>query len=240
MTKQPPAARVFLRRVFRLIQAVCVLLLLPACGEEQAAQGGKELSVRETVPEATGPVLLFLGDSLTFGYGLPPEESYPSLIEQKLQEAEIDLEVINAGVSGDTSASGLRRLDWLFRREPAVMVLALGANDGLRGIPVETTRANLEAIVEAARARYPDMRILLAGMQAPPNMGQHFTDAFRRIFPELAAELNLALIPFLLDGVAGDPELNLADGIHPNPDGQKIVAENVWRVLEPLLRVDSE
>ena len=185
---------------------------------------------------ATGPTLLFLGDSLTFGYGLSPEFSYPSLIGEKLREAGLEYGVVNAGVSGDTTASGLRRLDWLLRQAPAVLILALGGNDGLRGIPVETTRSNLQQIVDQLRERDPDIQIVLTGMQAPPNMGQRFTDGFRRIFSDLAEQNELALVPFLLEGVAGDPDLNQADGIHPNQAGQRIVAENVWQVLEPLLR----
>ncbi|MFH0944719.1 MAG: arylesterase [Planctomycetota bacterium] len=231
-TNQQPAAR-------SILLGVCLLVMLPGCGEERVEPVVRERVVKDAGPEATGPVVLFLGDSLTFGYGLSPDESYPSVIERKIEEAGLAYQVVNAGVSGDTTAGGLRRLDWLLRREPSVMVLALGANDGLRGIPVETTRSNLKAIVEAARKRFPDVRILLAGMQAPPNMGQQFTDAFRQIFPELAEELDLSLIPFLLEGVAGDPELNLPDGIHPNPDGQKIVAENVWKVLELLVRSEQ-
>jgi acyl-CoA thioesterase-1 len=190
---------------------LAAFLQLASCDRETPP--ARRHAVSEEPAEAR-PILLFLGDSLTFGYGLSPEDAYPARIEEKLADEGLEYEVVNAGVSGDTTASGLRRLDWLLQREPAVLVLALGGNDGLRGIPVG---------------------IVLAGMQAPPNMGFRFAGAFRRIFPELAEENDLPLVPFLLEGVAGDPRLNLGDGIHPNAAGQAIVAENVWDVLEPLL-----
>jgi len=213
---------------------VLLAAFLQLAGCDRETPPARRHAVSEEPAEAR-PILLFLGDSLTFGYGLSPEDAYPARIEKRLADEGLDFEVVNAGVSGDTTASGLRRLDWLLQREPAVLVLALGGNDGLRGIPVETTRANLQRIVDRARERFPEIEIVLAGMQAPPNMGFRFAGAFRRIFPELAEENDLPLVPFLLEGVAGDPRLNLGDGIHPNAAGQAIVAENVWDVLEPLL-----
>ncbi len=179
--------------------------------------------------------ILFLGDSLTAGYGLTQEQAFPALIGQRLAERGLPWEVINAGVPGDTSAGGLRRVDWLLRRRVDVLFLELGANDMLRGLPLDMTRANLQGIIDKTRAAYPEVRIAIAGMLAPPNLGPEYTSEFRDIFPELARANDAALMPFLLEGVAARPELNLADGIHPNAEGQRIVAEGVWEVLEPLL-----
>jgi len=185
---------------------------------------------------AEAPVVLFLGNSLTAGYGLTAEEAYPALIQRKIDEAGYPFRVVNAGVSGETSAGGLRRIDWLLRQPVAILVLALGANDALRGHDLDATRANLQAIIDRTRAAYPDAAIVIAGMQAPPNLGADYTERFRRMFVELAEANDAALIPFLLEGVAAVPELNQQDGIHPTAEGQRILAENVWRTLEPVLR----
>lgn len=180
------------------------------------------------------PVVLFLGDSLAAGFGLAPEHSFPSLIQERLREEGYPHRVVNAGVSGDTSAGGLARLDWLLRQRVDVMVLELGANDGLRGQDPEATRANLAAILERSLAR--NIRVVLAGMEMPPNYGRDYTRRFRRIYPELAEKYKVTLIPFILKNVAMRPELNLPDRIHPNENGARIVAQNVWEVLEPLLK----
>jgi acyl-CoA thioesterase-1 len=176
--------------------------------------------------------IIFLGDSLTAGYGIDPDQAYPTLIEQKIRARGSNAEVINAGLSGDTSAGGLRRLNWLLRRPMDVLVLALGANDALRGFDLNTTRNNLEAIIQAVREKYPECKIIIAGMKAPPNMGGSYGQTFEAIFTDLAEKHQLPLIEFILEGVAGHPEKNLEDGIHPNPTGQKILAQNVWEVLE--------
>jgi acyl-CoA thioesterase-1 len=199
------------------------------------APGGPTANAPAAASSAT-PVVLFLGNSLTAGYGLTAEEAYPALIQRKIDEAGYPFRVVNAGVSGETSAGGLRRIDWLLRQPVAVLVLALGANDALRGHDLESTRANLQAIIDRTRATYPDAAIVIAGMQAPPNLGADYTERFRRMFVELAEANDAALIPFLLEGVAAVPELNQQDGIHPTAEGQKILAENVWRTLEPVLR----
>lgn len=175
--------------------------------------------------------IIFLGDSLTAGYGINPDRAYPALIEQKIRDHGHTAEVINAGVSGDTTAGGLRRVNWLLRRPMDVMVLALGANDALRGFDLNNTRDNLEAIIQAVQEKYPECTIILAGMKAPPNLGGDYGRTFENIFTNLAEKHQLPLIEFLLEGVAGQPEKNLADGIHPNPTGQKIVAKNVWEIL---------
>jgi acyl-CoA thioesterase-1 len=180
--------------------------------------------------------VLFLGDSLTAGYGLPADEAFPALLQARIDAAGLDYRAVNAGVSGDTSAGGRRRIDWLLRQPVAVLVVGLGGNDMLRGRDVEGLRENLRAIIEKARAAHPAVRVVLAGMRAAPNLGRSYVEAFEAVFPALAAETGAALIPFLLEGVAGDPELNQADGIHPTAAGQRIVADTVWRTLEPILR----
>ncbi|MGA2446819.1 MAG: arylesterase [Opitutaceae bacterium] len=181
--------------------------------------------------------ILFFGDSLTAGLGLedPSTQAFPALIQKKLDAAGLPWRAVNAGLSGETSAGGLRRVDWILRQHVEVFVLELGGNDGLRGLPPETTRANLQAIIDRVRAKYPAAKIVLAGIAAPPNMGADFTRAFAAIFPELAEKNDVSLIPFLLEGVGGRPELNQPDGIHPNVQGHAIVAETVWKVLKPLL-----
>ena len=188
------------------------------------------------VPSELG-VVMFLGTSLTAGLGLPDsEEAFPAKVRERIVEAGLPFTVSNAGVSGDTSAGGLNRLDWLLRAPVHVLVLELGANDGLRGQDIEAMRANLLDIIDRVRTRYPDVQIILAGMRAPPNLGERYTARFQEIFPEVARETQATLIPFLLEGVAGVPELNQADGIHPTADGHEVIAATVWASLEPVLR----
>jgi len=189
-------------------------------------------------PQANGidrQTILLLGDSLAAGYGLDLSEAFPALLQKKVDEAGLKFSVVNAGVSGDTSAGGLRRIDWLLKRRVDVLVLELGGNDGLRGIPAAATRTNLQAIIDRTKQKYPQVQIVVAGMQMPPNMGADYNTAFAKIFPDLAKANNAALVPFLLEGVGGKPELNLPDMIHPTAEGHKIVAENVWKVLKPVL-----
>ncbi len=181
------------------------------------------------------PVLLVLGDSLTAGYGLDPSQAYPAELQKKIDAAGLDIEVVNAGLSGETSAGGARRIDWLLKRRVDILLLELGANDGLRGIPLESTRKNLQQIIDKTRRRYPGVQIVIAGMLVPPNLGPDYSTSFRDLFRNLAKKNHAVLIPFLLEGVAGKPELNQADGIHPTPEGQKLVAENVWGVIRSLL-----
>ncbi len=181
------------------------------------------------------PRVIFLGDSLTAGYALDADQAYPALIQRKLDAAGLSYRVINSGISGDTTAGGLRRIDWLLRRPATVVVIALGANDGLRGFPPGETARNLDAIVRRIKETSPETRVLIAGMRLPANLGPSHVKAFEAVFPEIAERHNLPLMPFLLEGVAGNPELNLPDGIHPNADGQKILAEHMWRFLRPYL-----
>ncbi len=180
-------------------------------------------------------VILFFGDSLTAGYGLSTEEAFPNLAEKQLIKFGKSVKVVNAGLSGETSAGGLSRIEWILRQPIDIFVLELGANDGLRGLPLDQTRKNLQAIIDKVKAKYPNTKFVLAGMMVPPNMGKEYAADFKKIYPDLAKKNNATLIPFLLQGVGGNEKLNLADGIHPNVEGHKIVAGNVARVLEKLL-----
>lgn len=193
------------------------------------------LASEQTDGQPHRPTIVILGDSLAAGYGLDPSEAFPALLQKKVDDAGLKFSVVNAGVSGDTSAGGLRRIDWLLKRRVDVLVLELGGNDGLRGIPATATKTNLQVIIDRTKRKYPQTRIVIAGMQMPPNMGAEYMAAFAKVFPDLAKTNNAALIPFLLEGVGGKPELNLPDLIHPTAEGQKIVAENVWKVLKPIV-----
>ena len=184
----------------------------------------------------TDPAVVFLGTSLTAGLGVPSDQAFPALIQERIDSAVLDFRVINAGVSGDTSAGGLRRVGWLLRQPIAVLVLELGANDMLRGQDLPAMRANLQQIIDRTLARHEQARIVIAGMRSAPNLGDQYGDTFAQTFVDLAHENAAALIPFLLDGVAAVPELNQRDGIHPTAEGHRRIADNVWRVLEPVLR----
>ncbi|MCJ8163585.1 arylesterase [Pontibacter sp. E15-1] len=227
-----------------LILPLVSLLMLGSCGEVEqadsptAVQEGK--ATTET-PEKTQTAeetktILFFGNSLTAGYGLEPDQAFPALIQQRIDSLGLPYTVINAGVSGETTAGGRGRIDWLLKQQVDVFVLELGANDGLRGIKTEETYSNLKAIIDKVRQKNPEVQIVLAGMQIPPSMGQKYTQQFREVYTRLAEEEQVALIPFLLEGVAGIRDLNQGDGIHPTVEGQKIVAENVWQVLTSVLQ----
>ncbi|HWC61571.1 MAG TPA: arylesterase [Verrucomicrobiae bacterium] len=179
--------------------------------------------------------VVVLGDSIAAGYGVESSEAYPALLQEKIDAAGLNFTVVNAGVSGDTSADGLNRIKWLLRRPIDVLVLELGGNDGLRGIPASTTETNLQMVIDRVKQKYPSAQIVIAGMQMPPNMGEAYTTIFKNIFPTLAKKNHAALVPFLLEGVGGRPELNQPDHIHPTAAGHQIVAENVWKVLRPVL-----
>jgi acyl-CoA thioesterase I len=179
--------------------------------------------------------VVFFGDSLTAGYGLDPDEAYPALIQKKIDADGVHAQIVNAGLSGETTAGGLRRLDWILRQKLDVFVIELGANDGLRGIAPEASRSNLQTMIERVRQKYPHVLIVLAGMQLPTNLGSEHTAKFAAIYPQLAEANHLTLIPFLLAGVGGNPNLNQPDGIHPTAKGQEIVADTVWGILKPLL-----
>jgi acyl-CoA thioesterase-1 len=207
------------------LRAALALLLGPAPAGLRSAEA----------PETR--TIVFFGDSLTAGLGLadPDTQSYPAQIQRKIDAARLPWRVVNAGLSGETSAGGLRRIDWVMRQRIDVLVLELGGNDGLRGTAPEVTRSNLQAIIDRVRAKYPAARIVLAGMRMPQNMGPDYVEAFRAIYPALAQKNAVALIPFLLDGVAGRPELNQYDGIHPTTSGAAIIADEVWKTIRPIL-----
>jgi len=181
-------------------------------------------------------VVLFLGDSITAGYGLDITQAYPALIQEKIDAKNWPFKVVNAGQSGDTTAGGLNRIDWLLRSRIDVLFLELGANDGLRGLPAENVQKNLQAIIDRVKTKYPEVKIVIAGMKVPPNMGRSYSDQFQSIFVSLAKKNNAPLIPFILEGVGGIRDLNLPDGIHPTARGHEIVAANVWKALEPVLQ----
>lgn len=192
-------------------------------------------SVAEEAKQADKKTILFFGNSLTAGYGLDEEQSFPALIQQRIDSLGLPYLVVNAGLSGETTSGGLNRIEWVLKQKVDIFVLELGANDVLRGLDLKATESNLKAILDKVKSTYPDVKLMLAGMQAPPNMGNDYTRQFAAIFPRLAKQYNTALIPFLLKDVASIPSLNLADGKHPNVEGQKIVRDNVWEVLENLL-----
>ena len=190
----------------------------------------------QTATPAPKKTIVFLGDSLTAGLGVQPAEAFPALIAEKIRAANLPFEIENAGLSGDTSAGGLRRIDWLLQRPIDVLVLELGGNDGLRGLQLKSLKANLQAIIDKTKTKNPQVKIVVAGMQVPPNLGADYAGGFQRVFSELAQENNAVLIPFLLEGVGGNRELNQQDLIHPSAAGHRIIAELVWRTLEPILR----
>lgn len=227
-------------KVLKFSYFLWVLLLL-GCGDTTSKtkpQPAEAESTKPTVSENSEEkgVILCFGDSLTAGMGLDPDDAYPAVLQQIIDSLSLDYSVVNAGLSGETTASGKNRLNWVLNQKTDVFILELGANDGLRGINLTETRNNLQAIINMVRAKYPDTRIILAGMQIPPNMGSAYTSEFQEIFPDLAEENDADLIPFLLKDVGGIPELNQADGIHPTKEGHKILARNVWEVLGPVLK----
>jgi acyl-CoA thioesterase I len=209
----------------------------PEAAEAAEAAGAGSGQVGTAVATAEErPVVLFVGTSLTAGLGLPAEAAYPAVIQAKIDSAGLPFRVLNAGVSGETSAGALRRVDWLLRQPFDVLVLETGANDMLRGADVDSTRANIQAIIDRVRAERPEASLILAGMLASPNLGRQYVERFAGMYPDLARRNQIPLVPFLLENVAAVPEMNLQDGIHPNAEGQRTVARNVWPVLEPVLR----
>lgn len=202
----------------------------------EAHESSTEVEGAGTAPTSPSNTVVFLGTSLTAGYGLEdPDTRFSALIRERILRDKLPFSVVNAGVSGNTSAGGLDRLDWVLRTPLRVLVLELGANDGLRGLPLEALANNLHQVIQTTRERYPESEIIVVGMEAPPNLGPDYTERFRQVFREVAAEHDAHLVPFLLEGVAGFSKLNQADGIHPNAEGHRIVADNVWKVLKPVL-----
>ncbi len=216
-----------------------ISLGLLSCGEGKIRSGQKKSEAQEKLSSvsAVSPkkIILFFGNSLTAGYGVEPPEAFPALIQALIDSLDLNYKVINAGLSGETTASGKNRIQWVLRQKVDVFVLELGGNDGLRGISPEETRRNLQQIIDIVKAENSETLILLAGMQIPPNMGELYSAEFRQVFPDIAETNDALLIPFLLEGVGGEKELNQRDGIHPTAEGHKVVAQNVWSVLRPKL-----
>ncbi|SIS68450.1 arylesterase [Belliella pelovolcani] len=226
-----------MKYIFNLSLYLSLSFLIFSACSTPSNQEVENAKIEENTPEETvsKDLILFFGNSLTAGYGLDEEESFPGLVAARIDSLELAYRVINGGLSGETTASGLSRLDWFLEEKPAIFVLELGGNDGLRGISLTETKKNLKSIINLVKTRYPDTKILLAGMQIPPNMGQEYTREFQNMYPTIAEEENVKLIPFLLEGVAGDPDLNLPDGIHPTAEGHQIVFETIWPFIEAML-----
>lgn len=228
--------------VFSVINGLLLVLTVWGCGasdtktESTKAAASTKSTDEKPVASSKKGVVLFYGNSLTAGYGVEPSQAFPALVGQKIDSAGLNYTVVNAGLSGETTAGGKSRIGWVLRQPVAVFVLELGGNDGLRGLPLADTRKNLQAIMDTVRQKSPQATIVLAGMQIPPNMGTTYTKEFRGLFKELAMKNNAVLIPFLLENVGGIPKLNQPDGIHPTPAGHKIVANTVWKVLRPVLK----
>lgn len=220
--------------ISRSLSILAATVLLVAC--DRGSDGAALARASATAPRGERPTILFLGTSLTAGLGLDPDEAYPAVIQRKIDSAGLSYRVANAGVSGETSAGAVRRIDWLLRQKPVVLVIETGANDGLRGLQVDSLRANIQFIIDEARKLSPPPAIVLLGMRAPPNLGLGYARRFREVYPELAEENDLPLVPFLLEGVAGVGGLNQADMIHPTAKGQQRMADGIWKVLEPVLR----
>jgi acyl-CoA thioesterase-1 len=214
-----------------------LMIAMMACGgSEKSASEQKNTAQTDANPPAKKVKnILIFGNSLTAGYGLEPAESYPSQLQNRIDSLQLPYKIINAGLSGETTSGGNSRLDWVLKNTVDIFILELGGNDGLRGIPAAETRKNLQAMIDKVKTKYPEAKIILAGMQVPPSMGKKYADEFKVIYPELAKKNKVGLIPFLLENVGGEPTLNQKDGIHPNAEGAKIVADNVWEVLEERL-----
>lgn len=226
-----------------LLNGVILLMMaFASCGNNNDAAGKPAASssgtdtVQVNNKSAQTKTIVFFGNSLTAGYGVEPDQAFPALVQKKIDSLNLPYKVVNAGVSGETSAGGNGRIDWILRTPPDVFVLELGANDGLRGIALTETRKNLQAIIDKVKASNPGVKIVIAGMMLPPNMGPQYTSEFREIFPALAKENNAILIPFLLQGVGGEAKFNQQDGIHPTPEGHEIVAQNVWQVMKNIVQ----
>ena len=215
---------------------VSLITLFFGCTNNAKPTDNNQPETRKTdVTVAKKKTIVFFGNSLTAGYGVSPEEAFPAIIQKKIDSLGLPYHVINAGVSGETSSGGNTRIDWVLQQPMDIFVLELGANDGLRGILLSETKKNLQSIIDKVKAKNPQTKLLFAGMQIPPNMGQDYSTEFRDMFGELSQKNAMALIPFLLEGVGGEPALNQEDGIHPTAEGHRIVADNVWKYLKELL-----
>lgn len=227
--------------IFLKLCYISILIILMSCKTEASKKevNSGEVSNKtatDTSEKSTSKKIVFFGDSLTAGLGLDDvDDAFPGIIQHNINSLQLGYTVVNSGISGETTAGGKNRIDWVLNQEPNIFILELGANDGLRGVPLKETKTNLQAIITAVKEKYPTTKIVLAGMQIPPNMGQEYTTEFKNIFPALAKKNDLYLIPFLLENVGGVTSLNQPDGIHPTKEGHKILAKNVWDVLRPIL-----
>jgi acyl-CoA thioesterase I len=229
-----------MRRFFivELISAATYVLLLCSCnGKTSEPENNKTEKVVNDHPEKDSmKIIICFGNSLTAGYGVAMNEAYPALLQKRIDSLGLKYKVLNAGLSGETTSGGISRVEWVLRQKPDIFILELGANDGLRGINVKVTKENLQKIIDKVKDKFPDTRIILAGMRIPTSMGNIYNKEFQKIFPDLAEKNNIPLIPFLLDGVGGESKLNQGDGLHPTAEGYKIVTENVWKVLKDQLK----
>jgi acyl-CoA thioesterase-1 len=219
----------------RLLLAVFVLSLFACQSETPQDKSPQSQSTTPAAPAVPKKNIVFFGNSLTAAYQLSPEQGFTAILQRRIDSLGMPYTCVNAGLSGETTADGVNRVDWVLQQPVDIFVLELGGNDALRGLPITESKKNLQVMLDKVKAKYPASKLVVAGMMAPPNLGATYTNAFRDMYPDLAKKNNAILIPFLLDGVGGIPDLNLPDGIHPNVEGQKIVAENVWKVLKGIL-----
>jgi acyl-CoA thioesterase-1 len=225
-----------MKHLFKILYLTLSVTILTACNNQPASKNTAAKPTEKQNASASKKTILYFGDSLTAGYGLEdPVDAYPNVVQLKIDSAGLAYRTINGGVSGETSAGGLGRIDWLLKQPVDVFILELGANDGLRGIPIAETTKNLQAIIDKVKAKYPNAKLVLLGMQVPPNMGTKYVNDFKAMFPALASKNKMTLVPFLLQGVGGVRKLNQPDGIHPTAEGAKILAYNVWQVLKDVL-----
>ena len=218
-----------------IIIASLIILLSRCSDNKKPADSNQNNTVKDSVTITKKKTIIFFGNSLTAGYGLSPSQAFPAIIQKKIDSLGLAYQVVNAGVSGETSSGGNTRVDWILRQPVDIFILELGANDGLRGIPLSETKKSLQSIIDKVKSKYPAAKLIFAGMQVPPNMGQKYSTEFRNIFTELASKNAMTLVPFILEGVGGETHLNQEDGIHPTAEGHIIVAANLWRQLEKLL-----
>jgi acyl-CoA thioesterase-1 len=230
------------QKVFLKFCCIFLLIFIFSCKQDASK---KTTNTETTTPDTeinqtennNVKTIVFFGDSLTAGYGLDDvNDAFPGIIQQKIDSLQLNYSIVNSGVSGETTSGGKNRIDWVLNQKPTVFILELGANDGLRGVPLKQSKENLQDIIDAVKKKYPETIIVLAGMQIPPNMGQEYTTEFKNMFPDLATKNDLYLVPFLLENVGGISDLNQKDGIHPTKEGHQILAKNVWTVLKPILK----
>ena len=223
----------------KIVVIVCLaVVVFVSCGQNNESRENVKTdtaALKNDTVAAKKKTIVFFGNSITAGYGLDLSEAFPALIQERLDSMNMPYKVVNAGVSGETSSGGRSRIDWILKQEIDIFVLELGGNDGLRGIPITETKKYLQTIIDKVKGKYPDAKIIITGMQIPPNMGKKYTTEFRSMYPDLAKQNNISIVPFILEGDGGNAELNLSDGIHPTAEGHRILANNVWNVLKGLL-----